>query len=47
MGRGVPKNVLICVYALVTLAVLAAPPIFLAVGVSVLASDSEHSCGGG
>jgi hypothetical protein len=47
MGRRVPKSVLLCVYALVTLAILAAPPIFLAAGMKVLAAESEHSCGGG
>jgi len=48
MGRLVPISVFQYVLLAVTLAVLAAPPLFLAVGTSVLAADpSGHSCGGG
>ena len=47
MGRRVPANVLKIVLLVVTLAILAAPPLFLVFGMNVLANNSEHSCGGG
>lgn len=48
MGRRVPPRVWKYVVLVVTIAILAAPLAFIAIGVEVLAAEnSEHSCGGG
>ena len=47
MGRLVPPSVLPYVNLLVVAAILAAPPIFLALGVHAFAGDPPSTCGGG
>ena len=46
MGRRVAPGVLPYVKALVVIAILAAPPILLALGVHAFGADAPSSCGG-
>jgi hypothetical protein len=47
MGRRVPKIVFHCVLVAVTLAILAAPPLFLGLVLNGLAAGQPATCGGG
>jgi hypothetical protein len=47
MGRGVPPNVFKYVVLAVVVAMIAAPPLFIALGLVALAADQPGGCGGG